>query len=106
MIAYEAVVFCKEAGFYEIILEGDAKQVVDDVKSRTTNHDAVGHFVEGIITEMQGLWEVSIFHVGREANNIAHQLAKEASTKEIDSVWLEDFPNFIIHAVLRELSSS
>jgi hypothetical protein len=44
--------------------------------------------------------------VGREANNIAHQLAKEASTKEIDSVWLEDFPNFIIHAVLRELSSS
>jgi hypothetical protein len=55
MIAYEAVVFCKEAGFYEIILEGDAKQVVDDVKSRTTNHDAVGHFVEGIITEMQGL---------------------------------------------------
>jgi hypothetical protein len=23
--AYEAVVFCKEVGFYEIILEGDAK---------------------------------------------------------------------------------
>jgi hypothetical protein len=29
--AYEAAVFCKEVGFYEIILEGDAKQVVDDV---------------------------------------------------------------------------
>jgi ribonuclease HI len=27
MAAYEAVIFCKDVGFYEIILEGDAKQV-------------------------------------------------------------------------------
>jgi ribonuclease HI len=105
MIAYEAVVFCKEVGFYEIILEGDAQQVVNDVNSRTPNHDVAGHFVEGIIMEMQGLREVSISHVGRDANNVAHQLAKDASTKEIDYVWLEDCPNFILHAVLREISS-
>lgn len=39
MAAYKAMVFCKEVGFYEIILEGDAKQVVDDVNSRTPKHD-------------------------------------------------------------------
>jgi ribonuclease HI len=105
MAAYKAVVFCKEVGFYEIILEGDAKQVVDDVNSRTPNHDVAGHFVEGIIMEMQGLRQVSISHVGRYANNIAHLLVKEASTKEIDYVWLEDCPNFILHVVLREISS-
>jgi hypothetical protein len=55
MAAYEAVVFCKEVGFYDIILEGDAKQVVDDVNSRTPNQNVAGHFVEGIIMEMQGL---------------------------------------------------
>jgi hypothetical protein len=30
--------------------------------------------------EMQGLLGVSIAHVSRDANNVAHQLAKEAST--------------------------
>jgi hypothetical protein len=105
MVAYEAVVFCKEVGFYEIMLEGDVKQVVNDVNSRTPNHDVAGHFVEGIIMEMQGLRQVSISHVGRDANNVAHLLAKEASSKEMDFVWLEDCPNFILPVVLREISS-
>jgi hypothetical protein len=84
--AYEAVVFCKEVGFYEIILEGDTKQVVNDVNSRTPNHDVTRHFVEGIIMDMQGLGQVFISHVGRDANNVVHLLVKEASTKEMDYV--------------------
>jgi hypothetical protein len=71
---------------YDIILEGDAKQVVDDVNSRTPKHDVSGRFVEGIIMEMQGLRGVFISHVSRDANNVAHQLAKEASTKKVN--WL------------------
>jgi hypothetical protein len=54
------VVFCKEVGFYEIILEGNAKLGVDDVNSRTPKHDASRLFVEGIIMEMQGLRGVSM----------------------------------------------
>jgi ribonuclease HI len=106
MAAYEVVVFCKEVRFYEIILKGDARQVVDDVNSRTPKHDVSGRFVEGIIMEMQGLRGVSISHVSRDANNVANQLAKEASTKEMDCVWLEECPNFILNVVLRETSSS
>jgi ribonuclease HI len=106
MAVYEAVVFCKEVGFFEIILEWDAKQVVDDVNSRSPKYDGSGRFVEGIIMEMQGLQRVSISHVSREANNIAHLLAKEASTKEMDCVWLEECPTFILNAVLRETLSS
>jgi ribonuclease HI len=106
MAAYEAVIFCKDVGFYEIILEGDAKQVVDDVNSRSPKHDVSGLFVEGIRTEMQGLRGVTIAHVNREANNVAHLLAKEASTLEMDGVWLEECPTFILNAVLREILSS
>jgi hypothetical protein len=69
---------------YDIILEGDAKQVVDDVNSRTPKHDVSGRFVEGIIMEMQGLRGVFISHVSRDANNVAYQLAKEASTKKVN----------------------
>jgi hypothetical protein len=53
-----------------------------------------------------------IIHVGtlsmwvrREANNVAHCLANEASTHVIDNVWLEEIPSFILHIVFREFSS-
>jgi hypothetical protein len=42
---------------------------------------------------------------GREANNVAHCLTKEASSKVVDLVWLEDIPHCILHALLRNRSS-
>jgi hypothetical protein len=75
MAALEAVLFSKAASFFEVILEGDAKQVVDDVNYVTLNLNTAGHFVEGIKAELQGLRYASMVHVGREANNDAHCLA-------------------------------
>jgi hypothetical protein len=83
-------------------LERDAKQVIDEVISATPNLNAATHFVEGITAEIQGLRDVSMVHVGREANNAAHCLANEASSTFIGSVWLEEIPNCILHVVLRE----
>lgn len=34
MAALEAVLFCKVVGFFEVILEGDAKQVTDEVNQQ------------------------------------------------------------------------
>jgi len=45
-----------------------------------------------------------VVQVGREVNNIAYCLAKEASTHVIDNVYLEEIPSFILHIVLREFS--
>jgi ribonuclease HI len=102
MAALEAVLFYKATGFFKVILERDAKQVIDEVISATPNLNAATHFVEGITAEIQGLRDVSMVHVGREANNAAHCLANEASSTFIGSVWLEEIPNCILHVVLRE----
>jgi ribonuclease HI len=37
MATLAAVLFCKEASFFEVILEGDAKQVVNDVNAKKTD---------------------------------------------------------------------
>jgi hypothetical protein len=79
--------------------------VVHDVNSVTSNLNAASHFVEGIKVKLQGLRYASMAHVGREAKNVAHCLAKEASTNRIDSVWLEEIPSFILYVVLRKSSS-
>jgi len=105
MAALEVVLFSNATSFFEVILEGDAKQVIHDVNSITPNLNAAGHFVEGIKVKLQGLRYASMAHVGRETNNATHCLAQEASTNEIDSVWLEEIPSFILHVVLRESSS-
>jgi ribonuclease HI len=102
MAALEAVLFCKAWGFFEVILEGDAKQVIDEVNSATPNLNAAGHFVEGITAEIQGLRVASMVHVGREANSAAHCLANEVSSTSLDSVWLEEISSCILQVVLRE----
>jgi ribonuclease HI len=86
MAALEAILFCKEACFFYVILEGDTKQVVGEVHSINPNFSVAGHFIEEIKTELQGLRNATMVHVGRDANSVAHCLAKEASTHEIDSV--------------------
>jgi ribonuclease HI len=102
MVALEAVLFCKECGFFEVILEGDAKQVVNDVNARKTDLSATGLFVDDILSELKGLRYVKVAHIGRNSNNVAHVLAKEASAKFLDMAWLEDVPVFLVYAVNRD----
>jgi ribonuclease HI len=75
MVAFEAVLFCKEAGFFDILLEGDAKQVVNDVNVRKIDLLAAGLFVDDIHSELKGLRYVKMVHVRRNSNNAAHVLA-------------------------------
>jgi hypothetical protein len=50
MAALEAILFCKQAGFFIVLLEGDAKQVVNEVNHGSINMSIGGHFIEGIIS--------------------------------------------------------
>jgi anthranilate/para-aminobenzoate synthase component II len=92
------------SSFFNVLFEGDVKQVVNDVNHGSLNLSTAGHFIEGIFSEMQGLRYASFVYVDREANNVAHCLANEASSKVVDLVWLEDIPHCILHALLRDRS--
>jgi hypothetical protein len=82
-------------------------------KKKRKEKRGLGNLVHAWLMEAQGYWsdfwkpckfrfrinlglrQLSISHVGRDANNVAYLPAKETSTKEMDYVWLEDCPNFI-----------
>jgi hypothetical protein len=55
------------SSFFNVLLEGDAKQVVNDVNHGSLNLSIAGHFIEGIFSEMQGLRYAYLVYVGREA---------------------------------------
>lgn len=100
--ALTAVLFSMEVGFFEVIFEGDALQIVKEVNSDILFIHNFVHFIEGIKHELGNFRSSSVVHVRREANLAAHTLAKEAANNFIDTVWLEDIPSSIFGIVSRE----
>jgi len=79
MAAMQAMIFSKEAGFIEVIFEGDAAQVVKEIMTRHPSFAKIGHFTESIHQEMGNFYYANFQAILRECNSTAHILAKEAS---------------------------
>jgi len=103
MAAYSALIFCKNMGFSSIICEGDSIQVVKAICDPNSSFVKIGHFVDAIRKEASDLISCSWFHCCREANIVAHQLAREASSKCLSHCWFEEMPLFISNASFRNL---
>lgn len=99
---FQAVMFCKEIDLFDIVLEGDALQVVKEINSDNPTLSKHGHFIDGIKSELGFLRSYSVIHVRREANYATHTLAKSVVTQVIDVTWLEEIPPSIYDVVCRE----
>ena len=71
---------------------GDAKLVIDAVKSRRQDDSNNRHLIADILLVLSSfpLWEM--IHVRREENNVAQGLATFAVHKNVNRVWLNDPP--------------
>jgi hypothetical protein len=102
LAALEAVLFAREAGFLDAIFEGDAAHVIVEINSNPPYLSRSGHILENIDVERQSLHTCSFNFVYREANRVAHCLAKEVSSTMNDLCLLEDTPISISSIVVRE----
>jgi ribonuclease HI len=105
MATLQAVKFSKEVGFWDVIFEGDAAQVVKEIKSNSSSFSKVGHFIESIYLEKQYFQSTKFQAIPRSCNMAAHTLAKEASSKFVDLCWLDDTPMCVSSIVFREQPS-
>jgi ribonuclease HI len=101
--ALQAVLFCKELGFFYICFEGDSLQVVKESSTNLGNMSRYGHILEGIKSGLQSFRSANIVYVKREANSAAHGLARAAVTHIVDSIWMEEIHPQIYDIVIREL---
>jgi hypothetical protein len=102
MAALHAILFSREVGFFDVVFEGDALQVVRDINSAPPYSSRIGHFIESINQELGCFRSSSVVFVPRECNVAAHTLAKEAVSRRLTAVWLEETPSCILSAVLRD----
>jgi len=102
MAASYAVTFSLEVGFFDVIFEEDALNVIREVNSSPPYLSRSGHFIKGIKQEVLHLRSHSFVHVSRALNEAAHTLAKSAAAYFCDDVWLEDIPPCIFDIVTKD----
>lgn len=90
--ALHVVLFSKEVGFFYVIPERDALQIVNEINSGNLTWSIFVHFTDGIKTELNSFWSSSVAHVSREGSSAAQVLAKAAVAYVINSIWLEEIP--------------
>jgi len=102
MAALSAMYFCREVGFFDVILEGDAKQVLQTINSNPHFLSKFGHFIESIHHEKRNFRSVDFSFIPREGNAVAHALAAEASKQKVNNAWFEELPSRFSNFVTRE----
>ena len=71
----KAIEFAMEAGFSELIIEGDNTTVMKAVAGLSGGYSLLGHVYEDIHCSLRGLHSVSISCVRRGGNKVVHILA-------------------------------
>jgi hypothetical protein len=89
-------------GFWDVIFEGDALQVVKELKIVSPCFSKIGHFIESIQLVLQNFCSASFQAVPRACNMAAHNLAKMASSNNVHLCWLEDIPSSVSNIIFTE----
>ena len=88
----KALEFAIDAGFSELIVERDNSVVMSTISSNKPNCSRLGVIYDDIGCLVAGLSYVSFTCIQRNANSVAHSLARYANGLVEEVVWLEDSP--------------
>ena len=88
-----------DSGFSDLIVEGDNASVMKNIAGPCPRFSRFGHLYEDIHCLVSGLRSNSIQFVHREANRVAHSLARYARNLDDDLIWMEDIPPFVLEAL-------
>ena len=73
MAMEEGVQLAKDLSLKEIIIEGDAKQVVMAISDAGSAPSLINKVIEGVRLQLQHFKSWTISHVGRNGNMVVHQ---------------------------------
>ena len=88
-----------DAGFSELVIEGDNAAVMASLSHPGNNMSRLGHIVQDIQWLSTGLRWVYFSHVHRDANSVTHLLARHAKNVMEDMIWMKDTPHPMVEAL-------
>ena len=96
LAAMKAMSFAHELGFQNIILEGDALNLIQALKAQEQNLLLWGLLVEDVKEYGTKFRRVLYSHVKRNGNSVAYNLAKRVLCIPDFQVWMKDVPSHIV----------
>ena len=100
----KALEFAIDAGFSKLMVEGDNSLVMSTISSNKPNWSHLGVIYDDIGFLAAGLSYVSFSCIQRNANSVAHLLARYANGLVEEVVWLEESPPPALDALYFDLS--
>ena len=97
------IIFAKEVGIRDFVLEGDSLTIVQALKECSPAPSSVSNLVYGMLAERNEFKNVSFSHIKRRGNRPAHLLAKQAFGLIDYCAWMEKSPCFL-EQVLNDVS--
>ena len=94
-----------DAGFMELVIEGDNAIVMKSILSPRANRSRLGHICEDVRYLVASLRGMSVSCVKHCANFVAHSLAHYTSKLDEDIVWLEESPPPTLEALYLDSNS-
>ena len=94
-----ALEFAVDVGFEELMVEGDNSMVIRCISSIRAFHSRLGNVYADIHVLAAGSRCKSFNCVKREANSVAHSLARYARFIDGDIFWMEETPPPALEAV-------
>jgi ribonuclease HI len=100
--AYLGVLLGQKMGVQQLILEGDAKRVIDAIRAQDENDSMIGHLIDDVRCCLRCIPRWQVNHVFQETNRVVHELARMALKQANDIDWVEECPSCIREFVLTE----
>ncbi|KAF5449938.1 hypothetical protein F2P56_030334 [Juglans regia] len=91
----KAMELCNDLGLNKVTFEGDSHNIVKHVYNLDEDLSCYGNIIEDSksIFFTWSNWTIQYTH--RNANTVAHNLAKAAIQSNVEKVWIEEAPTFI-----------
>ena len=92
LAARQALVFAEELDFDRVIVEGDFANNITSINGGHMGYSALGHVLQDIKCLFSSFSYISVTHINREGNCMAHKLVRQAA-KYPFLVWMESIPS-------------
>ena len=103
LACFKAMEFAIEAGFQNLVIEGDNSNVMRAISSTVPNNSFFGRIVDDIRHFISDGQSVGFSWVKRKGNMVAHYLVRFARNIVEDRYWMEDEPIPAVDALHRDL---
>nr|POF27339.1 hypothetical protein CFP56_14457 [Quercus suber] len=104
LAAWKALELTLELGFDDITLEGNSEVLIKSLAKGGNSLAHYGHLIADIHMLMAWFSSLSLSHVRRHCNSLAHALARRASSTLDLSIWMEEIPLDLKSVYMADLS--